>query len=740
MRTDNFIYRFILVSGLGSILLASCAGTVQQTEEPIKPQVAEESVLQPMPEPIQEEPAAVTYNLADREELPTAVSRGLQDDDQIIVLEDPWKLVKQANNAPLSMTSGLLLRAVAEFLKRDQISTALSILERLDIFSMSPAENLQATILQGRIALASGRNHAALTLLESIDMSRVTDQKMRVEYLQALSNAQITEGQTSKVVVTLLNLHDLSPDHKRIELQQQILRRLQSMTPLQRSLLSEIAVHQDLTGWVALVDALDMTNPQYLEADFSNWRSVYPDHPALAEALEQSQGWYDLTRYRQVALLLPLSSAFGAAAQAFHDGFMEAQSRDHILLRPQVLLYDIGNEPELSSLYYQAAVNDEADFIVGPLGRQGVTSLLENFSSEIDTLVIADIPDQFYSDHLFAISLSPEDEARQAAEKAWLDGHRQAAVFRIAGQWGQRVAEAFIKQWEMLGGIIVKNNSFPGNISDYSRIIQKYLGLNQSIIRYKLITAQLGVNLKYAPRRNEDMDFLFLAANADQSRLVVPQLRFFRAHDLPIYATSYVYSGKPDPSRDADLNGLIFPDMKWILDSTNLYHKKIEEEKALKIEKEKALKDAATSIAMATAENQAQEYEVTQFPKVVTESVATAEPEIIPPTTGDESESIENDSPAQNFLVSEQESLQLSGPKHIAERRPYQNTDLDRLYALGLQSYRLIPRLAGLRSNSWNRYSGDVMTVSLSEHGEVIRLPVWLTFRDGLPERVLTLP
>ena len=61
-----------------------------------------------------------------------------------------------------------------------------------------------------------------------------------------------------------------------------------------------------------------------------------------------------------------------------------------------------------------------------------------------------------------------------------------------------------------------------------------------------------------------DIAVIFIATTASTGRLLAPQLRFHYAGDLPTYATSLVY----DPAsgaRDADLNGVLFPDSPWLL-------------------------------------------------------------------------------------------------------------------------------------------------------------------------------
>jgi outer membrane PBP1 activator LpoA protein len=62
------------------------------------------------------------------------------------------------------------------------------------------------------------------------------------------------------------------------------------------------------------------------------------------------------------------------------------------------------------------------------------------------------------------------------------------------------------------------------------------------------------------------VDVIFLAANASQARLLRPQLRFHEAGGIPVYATGRIFSGRPDPGRNQDLNGMRFPATPWHLD------------------------------------------------------------------------------------------------------------------------------------------------------------------------------
>ncbi|HSF90598.1 MAG TPA: penicillin-binding protein activator, partial [Paracoccaceae bacterium] len=95
--------------------------------------------------------------------------------------------------------------------------------------------------------------------------------------------------------------------------------------------------------------------------------------------------------------------------------------------------------------------------------------------------------------------------------------------------------------------------------------IKTLLNLDESERRNSILAAQLGTQLKFEPRRRQDVDCLFLAAQVKSARQIKPQINFYRGHDVPVYATSHVYNGKKDPVNDADLNGIIFGDMPWLL-------------------------------------------------------------------------------------------------------------------------------------------------------------------------------
>lgn len=66
-------------------------------------------------------------------------------------------------------------------------------------------------------------------------------------------------------------------------------------------------------------------------------------------------------------------------------------------------------------------------------------------------------------------------------------------------------------------------------------------------------------------QRRQDFDVIFMLAEPKSARAIVPLLRFYYAENIPIYSTSVIYSGSPNPQKDTDLNGVIFADTPWTL-------------------------------------------------------------------------------------------------------------------------------------------------------------------------------
>ncbi len=679
----------------------------------------------PLPGPVKvltAEPETTTVEI----EQPAAVTQGIAEDQiilsQQIDSESPWELVYRADQSPTDIATELRMAAIDGFIEiQDYTSAETQANYLLDVY-LDVVQKVQFNLQRGRIAQGLGQHQIAIQYLNPLQNDPSLDFIARALVLQVLSEAHLSLNLRVDALVNLLQRDAILGYDLQLPNQLHIINLLRTLSSLEQSLLRQSATNNGFSanlidGWLAFAEIASLPEVQQ-QASLFGWHNSFPNHPAR-DQLIGSKISIPLDRFNHIALLLPLTSPFGNAAQAFYDGFIDAYNEDNNVYKPAVSLHDIGQDTGLVSFYYQSAMNEGADFIVGPLGRGAVNALLHNQPLQLPTLVLADVEPANSAPNLYGISLSPELEATQVAERAFADGHRQAAIVGSASPWGQRAAEAFGNTWLELGGSIVSNKTFPDTVDDYSRIVQQLLEVNQSVARERVLSAQLGVNLKFNSRRRDDFDLLFLAANSQQARLLVPQLRFFRAHNLPIYATSNIFSGRVNPAVDADLDKLIFGDMHWMLDIR------------YEIPNEDLTQDALENSEIPGTELIEQPTNDVTLLEGYTTATATAldgttdgAVENIPETTTEAGNDPAIDPSIESASVAEPE------PQLVAKSL-YSFTALDRLYALGLESYHLIPRLSVLRRDNWQRYNGQAFKASIRSDGNILRHLDWATFENG---------
>lgn len=270
---------------------------------------------------------------------------------------------------------------------------------------------------------------------------------------------------------------------------------------------------------------------------------------------------------RQIALLLPLTGKHADSAKAVREGFLASYYQQNGT-KPIVKVYDTTKEADIQKVY-EIATEEGADFIVGPLAKEDVhrLSLMSSHKMKTPVLALNHHPDVKQSSHHFLqYTLAPETEAEQIADKAWQKGYRNAGLIVPDNAWGKRTANAFSAQWQRLGGRIVRTvHTNPSH--DQSPAVRQLLGIDESQKRANQIKNILTEKVEFQPRRRKDIDVIVMAAPPDQARQLKPLFDFYYAEDVPVYATSSIYSGHPNPKRDRDMNGIVFCDMPWLIDS-----------------------------------------------------------------------------------------------------------------------------------------------------------------------------
>jgi uncharacterized protein len=321
-------------------------------------------------------------------------------------------------------------------------------------------------------------------------------------------------------------------------------------------------------GWLELAFVVRSyrLDADKLERALAQWRGRYPGHAARDEFLPQLLTRFEqqLQRPQRLALLLPLSGPLGASGQAIRDGFLAAYYSAGPN-RPELRVYDLGGSSNVIAAYDEA-IMDGADFIIGPLTKNSVAMLAARGSLPVPTLALNTLPDDAIAPlGLYQFGLSPEDEAQAAAAYAIEQGYENALVLVPEGEWGQRVAQAFTAAFS--GGYqrVLETAYYKPNASDFSEPIRELLNLDASDRRLRQLRSALQRNVNFERRRRQDVDVIFVGAFPRDGRLIQPQLRFHHAMDIPVLATSHVFTGKVDAAADRDMDGIRFVDIPWLL-------------------------------------------------------------------------------------------------------------------------------------------------------------------------------
>jgi len=327
-------------------------------------------------------------------------------------------------------------------------------------------------------------------------------------------------------------------------------------------------------GWLELgpIAATAARSPSAPLADIDAWRSRYPNHPAnevvrtelLGHPMQQPNIVAGMPGGAHIALLLPITGRTAAAATTVRDGFMTAYYQTPEAQRKPITVYDTGE------VGIQEAVNratqEGADIIVGPLTREEVVAAAGLVTRRPPILALNFLPpSQPAPNGFYQFALSPEDEARLVARRIIADGHRNGIAIVPSGDWGTRVLAAFKQELEADGGGLFAVTALDTSQTDYSDSLTTVLRISESSARHRRLESILGTKLQFEPRRRTDLEFIFAPAQANIERLLRPQLRFHFAGGVPTYATSDAF--EPDPHNNQDLEGLMFPDMPWILGS-----------------------------------------------------------------------------------------------------------------------------------------------------------------------------
>jgi len=553
------------------------------------------------------------------------------------------------------------LKAAEAYIDGDNLEHASHILENLNQDNVSPSQLAFKNILYAQIALLENNPDTALELL-NIDLPDNTSRSLNAAYHETRALALEQNKKFIDVINERILLNDFLDIQEDKNNNADFLWKIILKMDLEEINNIRLSSNEQIASWMelAIINKTMIQNKRNMETAIDAWSRHYPEHPALyriVPGMNILAGQLNILP-NQIALLLPFTAKFRDASTAIREGFIAAWY-ESTSTKPVIKIYDADAQNIIEE--YQLAINEGADFIIGPLEKEAVSILIENNQISVRTMVLNnydknpvymnDSQNNLVIPSLIQFALSPEDEAIQVADRAWFDGHANALIITPDTQWGERIFNAFNTQWEQLGGKTLEHIRLDPNSQDFATPIKNILNVDNSDNRAKILKSRLNRKLHTEFRRRQDVDIIFIATAPVIGRQLLPQLRFYRADDIDVYSISHIYTGILNSQADSDMNNLIFADMPWILDP---------------------------------------EYEY---------------------------------SPIQNTLNNS-----------INQNK----SNYRRLYALGVDAYRIISQLGTLANKSGEAYTGATGHLKLTNDGRIHRRLIWAQFKNGEPKLIDT--
>jgi outer membrane PBP1 activator LpoA protein len=393
-----------------------------------------------------------------------------------------------------------------------------------------PTTSPYAKILEAQLASINKDDDTVLRLLIPLQINNNLLPQAVSSLHATLAKAYENQGNPLRALEQLFPLFAENPD----ETSQKIWHVLKDQP--KEALLSLRGESQDtLTqGWIDLALAAQTKNP----ADaIDQWHAAYPDHPvsaALLAQLSQAPPAVDgdaAPIQGTVAVLLPLEElAYEATASALYTGLMAARGD----AQTPVLVYPTHGKKEDILNIYEKAVNDGAQYVIGPMTREEVSALATSGIKLLPTLVLNTVEQEQLPENLMLFGMPVEPEVTQMARIARAYGMQSAMIVAADTPLAKRMVQAFLKEWQVQEGTVTLQKTFSPDTQP----------------------AELKADLA-----GQTADMIFLAANADEARLIRPYLNT----SIPTFSTSHIYDGVDQNPENQSLAAIHFVDMPWMI-------------------------------------------------------------------------------------------------------------------------------------------------------------------------------
>jgi branched-chain amino acid transport system substrate-binding protein len=182
----------------------------------------------------------------------------------------------------------------------------------------------------------------------------------------------------------------------------------------------------------------------------------------------------------KIALLIPLSgesvtvgnAMLDAASMALYDGYLAApaeQIRSQIILLPK----DAGNTPTDAVRVTQQAIEQGADFIIGPLFSQSVSQVAPLTRAHKINMLTFSNTRSVAGDGVYVFGFLPEQQVMRMAEYAYLHKYQRVAVLAPNDSYGEKVKDTLTAAYAQKGGRVAPGELYAPSAANIDAAVSR---------------------------------------------------------------------------------------------------------------------------------------------------------------------------------------------------------------------------------------------------------------------------
>jgi outer membrane PBP1 activator LpoA protein len=327
-------------------------------------------------------------------------------------------------------------------------------------------------------------------------------------------------------------------------------------------------------GWLQLTNIAKRyaVEPTQLVRYLGEWQRNNPYHPGAVKLPANLEKALNAKPFRpqNIAVLLPLTGPRAAIAEPIRQGLLSSYLSD---FDTNVSLNFYDTQQGVTAAYQQAVAKG-AEFIIGPLLPNEVEELQKINDKQQSTVpqLYLNQTDTFTPQaNLFYFSLSPAQEASDAAQKLYSDGVKLPLLLVSNDAIGKRMADSFKQTWLTL----TSNDAevYYYDAGDQMKVtVQQALGVTDSQARISRMRNLLGSSLESDFRSRQDTDAIYMISGSQDLALLKPFLDVnFSVFSEPValYTTSRSRLENESAQSAQELNNLMISDVPWLMQSSS---------------------------------------------------------------------------------------------------------------------------------------------------------------------------